>query len=496
MKYFFLSIALLNITLCFSQGQTKLKISESVYFKDEVVANEVLSMHLSNSNLMGVVRESKRNLLFDVFNPSFVKVYGQEIEKDRKESFCGELFFNNTIKFFTVFSPSKKERIIYCYEFNINDGTYKKTELFKTSVENDQTIFSGANKRQTAFAISPNGQYFAILTDDIKKNASSYTIHVYNSNDLALVYEKKYQENTEKFYEPNDLYIDDSANVYALGKLFLEGRSEKKENKNNYSFILNKLTQTSINTLSLNLNEDNHIRSLVISGLEDKIRLLGFYSEKNISNIKGLILFDVNVELMEILQTKSHDLPEKVYNDLYNTELADRKKDKELSNFYIDHVLNDDFGNTYLLAEEFFVTSIYVSMGMNGGYWQTVYHYDDILAFKINKEGELEWGRSIFKIATAPSYNAFIKNEQLHVILNSGKNLIEKEDGRVKVSQGFFESSSLYDIVYSSNGDVSYDKIQDNNNKVKYSPYYGIFKENRFITIGNYEGKKRFLILE
>ncbi|MGE5943573.1 MAG: hypothetical protein ACM31G_04445, partial [Flavobacteriales bacterium] len=90
----------------------------------------------------------------------------------------------------------------------------------------------------------------------------------------------------------------------------------------------------------------------------------------------------------------------------------------------------------------------------------------------------------------------FIKDSKLHVILNSGKNLIEKEDGRVKVSQGLFESSSLYDIVYSDNGDVTYDKIQDNKNKTRYSPYFGIFKENRFITIGSDEGKKRFLILE
>ncbi|WP_111309462.1 hypothetical protein [Confluentibacter sediminis] len=496
MKPFFLSIALLTIITCFCQQQTKLNITESVDFKDDVRANEVLSMHLSNSNLMGVVRDSKRNLLFDIFNPSLIRLNGIEIEKPKNEDFCGELFFENTIKIFTVYSPSKKERILYCYEFNINDATHKKTELFKTNVENNQKIFSGANKRQTAFAMSPNGQYFTILTDDIKKNASSYTVHVYNSKDLVLLYEKKYQENTEKFYEPNDVYIDDSATVYTLGKLFLEGRSEKKENKNNYNFILNKLTQTSINTLSLNFNDNTHIRSLVISGQEDKIRLLGFYSQKNVSNIKGLILFDVNAELMEILQTKSHNLPEKVYNDLYSTAVADKKKDKELSNFYVDHVLKDSFGNTYLLAEEYFVTSVYVSMGMNGGYWQTVYHYDDVLAIKLNKEGELEWGRSIFKRATAPSYNAFIKDEQLHVVLNSGKNLIEKEDGRVKVSKGLFESSSLYDIVYNSEGDVSYDKIQDNKNKTYYSPYFGIFKENRFITIGHDEGKKRFLILE
>ena len=66
-----------------------------------------------------------------------------------------------------------------------------------------------------------------------------------------------------------------------------------------------------------------------------------------------------------------------------------------------------------------------------GGYWQTTYHYDDILIMKFDNNGKLDWSRSVFKKAQSPSYNAFIKNDELHVILNSGKNLNEKKDGIV-----------------------------------------------------------------
>ncbi|MFD0988796.1 hypothetical protein ACFQ1R_01690 [Mariniflexile jejuense] len=496
MKCFLLPIVFFSMFVCFSQEQTKLKILESPEFYDDVKSNEVISMHTSESGLIGIVRNSKKHLLFDIFNESLGRIKNVTIETDRDENYCGYLSFDNVMKIFTVFELTKKDRIVYCHEFNINDGSHKKTELFKAEVEKNQSLFSGSNKRQTGFAMSPNGDYFVISTDDIKKNANSYTVRVYKSSDLSLVYQKAYQENVEKFYQPNDLFIDNSANVFALGKLFLEGRSQKKDGKANYDFVLNKLTETSSKTTPVNFNTNEHISSLIISNSNGQIRLLGFYSEKNVSAIKGTLVFNVDTESMQITQSKAFKLPENVYKDLYSETVADRKKDQELSSFYVDYLIEDKEGNTYLLAEEFYVTTVYVSMGMNGGYWQTVYHYDDVMVLKLNAQGDLEWGRSIFKRATAPSYNAFVKNGELHVILNSGKNLVEKEDGRVKVSKGLFESSSLYDIVFNSKGETTYSKIQDNKNNTFYLPFYGIFNDERFITISDGSGKKQFLILE
>ena len=201
---------------------------------------------------------------------------------------------------------------------------------------------------------------------------------------------------------------------------------------------------------------------------------------------------------MTISQNKSFKLPESVYKDLYNENKAKRKKNKgkELSSYYVDYVIDDNKGNTYLLAEEFFITTNYVSTGAGGGYVQTVFHYNNVLVLKLNAENELEWARSVFKRATGPSYNAFIKNEELHVVLNSGRNLIKKDDGRVKVSKGFLESTSLYDITFNDKGDVSYNKIQDNKGNTFYTPYYGVFNGECFITISRSGGKKQFLILE
>ncbi|MDO7171291.1 hypothetical protein [Mariniflexile sp. AS56] len=496
MKKTFILLVFIVSALGYSQNKTTLKVLESPEFHDEVKSGEVLSMHTSESGLSGVVRNSRKHLLFDVFNESLGRIKNVQIETDSDENYCGNLSFGNIIKIFTVFSPSKKERVLYCHEFNITNGSHKKTELFKAEVEKNQPIFSGGNKRQTGFAMSPNGAYFVVSTDDIKKNSNSYTVRVYNTKDLSLVYTKTYQENTEKFYEPNDLSIDDSGSVYALGKLFLEGRSQKKGGKANYNFVLNKLTASSYKTTNVEFGKNYHISSLTITNQNNLIQLLGFYSEENVRGIKGALFFNVDSDNMVISEGKSFHLPESVYKDLYTETKADRKKDDELSNFYVDYVIKDKQGNTYILAEEFFITHVYISNGMGAGYMQTVFHYNTVLVLKLNPHGDLEWGRSIFKRDTFPSYNAFLKDGELHVLLNSGKNLTDKEDGRVKVSKGFFESTSLYDIVYNSKGDVAYNKIQDNKNNTIYLPFYGIFSDERFITISSGAGKKQFLILE
>ncbi|WP_298419971.1 hypothetical protein [uncultured Kordia sp.] len=476
---------------------TKLKITESAQYKDEVKVGEIDVMYTSPAGKTAIVRFGKKNILLDVFNGNLDKEFFKVIKKEKKEVYKGHLSFDDEIKVFTVYSPKKKERILYCHTFNIKNNTHKKTKLFEANVKKGGGLFSGSNKRQTSFAISPNQQYIAIATDNIKKKSNSYRIHVYDTENLNLVYIKSYRDHEEQYFSHNDLIIDDEATVYSLGKLYLNGKRDKKKGKANYEFVLHKISESNTSHVNVKL-ENEFVRTLVISQKNDQLHLLGFYSEKDSGRLKGGCDFVISETDLTVASKKITELPQQVYEDLYGYRRGKRKKKKakELRNFYVDYTMEDTQGNTYILAEEFYITQSYISTGMNGGYWQTVYHYDDILIMKFNANGELDWGRSIFKRANGPSYNAFLKNDELHIILNSGKNLLEKKDGRTKVSQGWFESSSLYDIVYSVDGKVAYTKIQDNKGKTYYSPYYGTFTDDKFITTTTRRKKKKFLKLE
>ena len=498
MKKIIYLVLLFVLNLASAQVTTQLKVSESPEFKDEISVDGVLAIHTTENGKTGLVRANKNNFLLDVFDDKLNKIFSKRVESNKKESFDGYVSYGDEIKYITVLSPSKRERIIYCNTFNIESKTYAQKELFKANVEKGG-LFTGRNKRGTNVAISPNGKYIAIATDNIKKNLNSYKIHVFDSETLKLVFEKSYQEDADNYFEPNDLFVDDEANVYPLGKLYISGKSQKKDGDANYDFVLNKISKDENLSSKISLANDLHISSLAINYYENKLNLVGFYSNERAGNIKGGCNFEINASNLTVISKKNTVLPKDVYEDLYGDAKAERhdKKKKELNSFYVDYIIRDNLGNTFLLAEEFYVTQTYVATGMNGsGYWTTTYHYDDILILKFDKNGEINWGRSIFKRSTTPSYNAFLKDDRLHVILNSGKNLTEKSDGRTKVSKGWFESSALYDFTYSVDGKVDYNKIQDNKGNTYYLPYYGTYNLDKFIMMSDGGRKKQFMILQ
>lgn len=494
MKHFIAFILCLSFSFVNAQEST-LKISESPEYKDKKKATGILTIHTTDQGLTGVVRRSKRNLMFDVFDSALNRKHTLIIETDKKESYVGEVVHENEIKVFTVFSPKVKERLVYCHIFNLENGTHNKKLLFEASVDKKRFLFSSRDERKTNFDISLNGKYLAIATDNTFKDVNDYAVRMFDANSLELIFMKSYQKHEDKYFQHNDILVTDNGEVFVLGKLYKDGKREKKRGEANYEFILNKITNETNKEIAITL-DNQHIQNLNMTQTKGKLHLIGFYSEQRAGKIKGGCNFMIDAENFAVSSKSNYELPLDIFEDLYGDKRGTKRKGDELVNFYVDYILQDSEGNTYLLAEEFYITQVYMQNGMNGGYWQTVYHYDDIIILKFNASGHLDWGRSIFKRANGPSYNAFLKNDELHILLNSGKNLLEKKDGRTKVSRGWLESTSLYDIVYNKDGEVTYSKIQDNKGKTYYLPYYGTYQDETFIMMSDGRKKKQFMILK
>jgi hypothetical protein len=480
----------------FAQSTTNLSVQESKEYDDKEKSENVVAIYTSESGKTIIVRNGKKDFSFDVFNSDLSKIHSHSIHKVKKEEDVGTLFFGNKLKLFTVYAPKSKERVVLCHTIDIDTYAYEKSELLNTNVEKGGNLFGKRRHRNTSFSMSPDSSSYAIATDNIRKNKNSYTVQVFNAETNDLIYKKSYQESIDKKFEQQDLYMDENMVVYSLGKLYIDGVSKKKKGKANYKFILNKVSEKSTIELLIDL-DDEQIKSLSISQSNNDMHLLGFYSERNVKRIKGGCDFIIDTENFSVKQKKAHLLPKQVYDDLYGYRSAARKdgKKSELKNFDINHVLIDSKGGAYVVAEEFYVTYIYVSTGY-GGYMQRVEHYDDILILKFDPNGDLGWARSVFKKAYSPSYNAFLKQDQLHIILNAAKNLKEKKDGRTKVRNKALQASSLFDIEYSLKGEVSYNKIQDNKGNEYYRPFFGTHQDDRFIMMSRGKRKKTFMILK
>ncbi|WP_431128993.1 hypothetical protein [Flagellimonas flava] len=489
-------LVFLNLSLLATSQSTYFNITETPGYQDTNKASAVKAVHTTSDGEIAIASVGKKKLMFDVYDDKANRVFNQFTLLEKKESVVDHIAHDNLLKVFTIYKPTKTEREIRCRILDVENKTLEQVELFKAVVEKKQALFSGQNKRQTHFAVSPNGNYFAIATDNVKKTANSYNVRVYDSHNMELVYTKAFFENPEKFFKSFDMTLSDEGSVFTVGKEYKDGRAERQGENPNYDIVLHKISEENSISSRIGLDSNQHIDDLKIVNKTSHLDLYGFYSETRAGRITGLSKITVDKENIDKADIKLSKLPESVLTDLYSAKRAEVKKDKDLAQYLLDYVIEDDEGNTTLLAEQFYVTQTYVSNGQYGGYMMTVLHYDNILVLRLDNNGDVQWGRSIFKVASAPSYNAFMVKDKLHVMFNTGK-VKTKTDGRVKAKTGIFQKTALYDYVYSIDGEVVQEKIRDNSgiNDI-YHPYNGSYQDEKFIMLNASNENKKVMLLE
>ncbi len=492
---------------------TDLTVRTTDEYKDKLKDEEIRAIYTTRDDLTVVARTGKKDFIIDIFDKSLHKIFTKELDPHKREVYAGDLFHEGDFKFFTYSFEERRMRTLNCYSLDVHTKKFTKKSLFSSPVKWYQTAMFGGGYETNSFAMSPNGAYFCVALTVLNKEENYNTVRVYSSEDESLIFEKKFQNKDKVYYIHDDLFISDDGIAYSLGKNYFKKQSI--EDQANYHFLLNKISKNETTHLKIDLGTKHFINTLQIKEYNGKLNLLGFYSNiqdiaptsrvqkgyGSIGNnfIKGGCSFVINADNLEVISENNSPFPSKVYNDLYGQSKAKKGalKNKEIRNFYVDYVISDGKGGTYITAEQFYIQIVYSTDGNGNTTTRKVPHYDDIIILKYDKDGELLWGRSIYKRALHPSYNAFYKNDALHVILNTGKNLNEKSNGRTMAAQSLLESSALYDFVYSDNGTVSHQKIQNNNKGNNYFlPQHGTFTNGRFIMMSDGRKIKNFMTLE
>jgi hypothetical protein len=468
-------------------------------YREEIKGDSVISFYTTPQELTGVIRDSKKHLIYEIFDKNLSQINSSPIERNRKEIILGDLYFEDEIKVFTELTEGKNKRTLFCHIFNLADRSHHITKLYETILEGRNTLYSEMKNHQVLFAQSEDGKFLVMATDHLDKDDDSYLIRVFNSRTLHQIYETTFINPPEKYFELQDLVIDNNGEVYSLGKQYLENHKERVKGSPKFSFILNKINRNEVHNLHITL-DSLHVRSLSMLLKANEVQLLGLYSEKGDSHVKGGCTIIVDRSSLVITENYHESLPMEVFNDIYGAEKAEKQNDKELDNFNIDYLRKDALGNVYLLAERLYYThrgGLFVPGGIGfGSVGEQVPHFDEILVLKFEQSGKLKWARSLFKKSYEHSYNAFINDGQLHVILNAGKDLKEKKDGRLKITNDFFESKALYDFSFTENGERKVTKILDYEDKERYMPNLGSYQGNQFIMSSSGGKTKHFAILK
>ena len=159
-----------------------------------------------------------------------------------------------------------------------------------------------------------------------------------------------------------------------------------------------------------------------------------------------------------------------------------------------------DNGDIIVNAEEFFITT-HTSMNGSGGMsTYTIYHFNDIISVRLDKDGVLKWARNINKAQTGltnSSYTSIPVDETTYFFINCSDNIKKLSADRIAFKQTKAKKSNLYMISIDKNGAFDFEKlIDDKDSKVYYKVNDGVVNLNDRTVILPGKKKKNTRILK
>jgi hypothetical protein len=349
--------------------------------------------------------------------------------------------------------------------------------------------------------LSRNNNYFAINFDFKNKDTETHKVFVFNNN-FEKIYEKLIEKPIkDRLFSYNSFNVnDEDGTIYFLGKSYENGsRKTKKKGANNYHFELTKVNAETQETVSF--KNDKYIRALHLLTKNDKLACVGLYGENKESKINGVCVYDLDLENLSINYEKFNPFSNQFLTDKYGNRKRKkkRKKDKGIENISFNGVYLMDNNDIVVNTEEFYITTHTVSNGNGGFTTYTVYHYNDIMSFRLGADGNLKWSRNINKAQTGfktSSYTSLPVDDATYFFINCSDKIKTLDNGNLVFSQTSSKKSNLYVISVDENGNYNTKKlIDDKDSKVYYKVKSGVAspKDHSIFLLGERKKKGRIV---
>ncbi|MFK7782040.1 hypothetical protein [Psychroserpens sp.] len=231
-------------------------------------------------------------------------------------------------------------------------------------------------------------------------------------------------------------------------------------------------------------SQEHYIESLHLLKNKDRLVCVGFYGKKEEYRLNGVCMYDINPENLETNFNKFNNFSDEFMNDKYGNREGKKKRKKEKG------INNVDFKGVYLMgnndivvnAEEFYITTHSYTDANGNWNTRTIYHYNDIMAMRLDADGNIKWARNINKAQVGTvnsSYTSLPIEESTHFFINCSDNVKKISADRIAFKQTSSKKSNLYVISIDGDGNFDYKKlIDDKESKVYYKVNDGVININ------------------
>lgn len=374
-------------------------------------------------------------------------------------------------------------------EIKSENDISKNSGFFEFSLDSKSEMSKDVKGSDIVMNVNENKSTFAIAIDYNSENKEFVKLYLFD-NELN----KKIDTDFKRDVKDNDYILQniqvspDGNAISLLAKSYLEVQKEKKEG-GKYVFEITKITAESQKSQLIDTNE-SFVGSLKSIFHNNEIICLGFYSDIKDYRFKGICYYKLDFNSLAILSTKYNLFTEQFMVDKYG-----ENKDKALKYLTFKKIFFSK--NDYLIfnAQEEYTISDY---NMN----RTYYKYDDIVAAKLDSNGNLLWARNINKSQVVPSYEdeSFISYTSLmndnfsYFFINTGEKINKIKNDRIEFGQIRKNKSNLNVIRINQNGDFDYEEIlDDENSSVPFMVSRGAVNNDSVLFLGRKGTNKQLL---
>jgi hypothetical protein len=333
---------------------------------------------------------------------------------------------NKLLMFYVVPNRKTNKSELYAREINKQTLTPESAKLMLGEADEGRVVRGISFNFRTSRDSSKVGVSFNFPNEE--KDKSSYGFIVLDDQ-LRLLWKKLVAvPYPASLFNVEAFKVDNSGNVYLLALSYKEKRRSKRRGKPNYNYEVFAWSQQGDQMKQYPISlEDRFLTDMQIEVVDNRnLICAGFYSAKGTFSIKGTYFLTVDLASKEI-KTKSF----KEFDiDFMIENMSDREakravkkqergEEVEMYEYDLDKLLVGKDGSAILVGEQYFVEEVTSTSYVNGrATYTTTYHYyyNDIIAVKINPQGQIEWAEKISKSQHTASDGGFFSSYTLAIL--------------------------------------------------------------------------------
>jgi hypothetical protein len=234
--------------------------------------------------------------------------------------------------------------------------------------------------------------------DKTEKGSNGYVVV---DKDLKVLQKGSFSEDVFKGEKENIL----SLHVTQKGVLFLV--TQNNESVGSKQCSVYKVKQSKVSSIAMDLGNKFLNKISVFEDEANQVIVSGLYgensrNEKEVSDKSlGIFFMKINLDTETILNSGFNEFEEDFIVEGYSEkerEKANKNQQKKgqkpsLNNFFVRHLSATSDGGFMGFAEEKYTTRVNVKTD-GGSYAIVTYYYNDIVAFKLDSNGDLEWKKN------------------------------------------------------------------------------------------------------